>query len=272
MVKTKRKGIYEIELSEFDELPFMARDFNGAQNIYDGTMPTPRPQFITYASKGCPFSCVYCLWPHTMYNHRCSLRNPKIVAQEIKQNLRKCDYKSIFFDDDTFNIGNERISELCDYLKEIGLPWTMMGRLDTSPNWLFDKMVECGCVGMRFGVETFNIDVLKKINKKLERINFKETIEYISNKYPNIYIHLTMMKNLPGQTAAMHQKDMRILEEMGYTRCDVRRSYQLSSCAPFPGTKLYEDLIAKFGEEKFKNWDRYDGSNDTVMVEYATKL
>ena len=128
----------------------------------------------------------------------------------------------------------------------------MMGRLDCSPDWLYDKMVDSGCVGMRFGLETFNVDVLKRINKGLERIDFLKTIKYLSEKYPKLMIHLTMMKNLPEQTEEIHQKDMKILKDMGYKRNrrfphkpSKYRKYQLSTCMPFPGTRLHTELLQK---------------------------
>jgi len=268
MAQTKKEGIYESSVVEdLDSIPFPFRDYLSATKYYDPTMPTARPQLQIYASKGCPFKCSYCLWPQTMYQGKVTLRSPEKVAEEIKYCVEKYGYKSIFFDDDTFNLGTERISKLCDYLKEIGLPWTMMGRLDCSPNWLYDKMIDSGCVGMRFGVETFNIDVLKKINKGLERIDFLATLKYISEKYPELMIHLTMMKNMPGQTEEIHQKDIKILNDLGYTTCNIKRSYQLSSCVPFPGTKMYEDLIKEKGEDALKNFSKYDGGQDTIMKE-----
>lgn len=268
MTQTQKKGVYEIELVEnLDELPFAARDFKGFSYYFDGHMPSPVPQLFMSGSKGCPFSCVYCLWPSVMFKNHCNLRSPENIIAEIKENLAKYPYKSIYFDDDTWNVGTERISKLCDSLKEIGLPWSMMGRLDCSPDWLFDKMVDSGCIGMRFGVETFNVDVLKRINKKLERIDIKNTLEHLTTKYPDLYLHVCMMKNLPGQTEEIHKEDMKIIEELGFLSENQYRSYQLASCAPFPGTKLYKDLVAIHGEEKMKKWELYDGSYDTIMTQ-----
>ena len=253
MVNTKKPGIYESEvITELDSIPFPYRNFNCSSNFYDFSMPTQRPQLQIWGSKGCPFKCSYCLWPQTMYKGKVALRDPKKIAKEIKECVKKHNYKSIFFDDDTFNLGTERISELCDELKKIGIPWTMMGRLDCSPDWLYDKMVDSGCVGMRFGLETSNVDVLKRINKGLERIDFLKTIKYLSEKYPKLMIHLTMMKNLPEQTEEIHQKDMKILKDMGYKRNrrfphkpSKYRKYQLSTCMPFPGTRLHTELLQK---------------------------
>lgn len=266
MVEAKRSGVYKSEVVEdLDSLPFPFRDYSSAPNYYDPSMDTPAPQLQIWGSKGCPFKCTFCMWPQTMYCGKVSLRKPEKIIQEIKENLKKHKYKSIFFDDDTFNLGTDRISELSDKIKKIGLPWTIMGRIDCSPQWLLEKMINCGCVGMRFGVETFNRDVLKNVNKGLENVNFLEMIKNLSKKYPKIMFHLTMMKNLPGQTKEIHLKDMKILEEMGYERnlgfphrANKYRHFQLSSCVPFPGTKMYEDL-RKDKKETLKDYVRYGG-------------
>ena len=250
-VQTRKAGIYDSEIVEdLDSIPFPYRDFEWADKYFDGSLEIAKPpQLQIYGGKGCPFKCIYCMWPQTMYKGKVSLRSPKKIAEEIKESLKTCDYKNIFFDDDTFNLGTERISELCDYLKEIGIPWTMMGRLDCSPNWLYDKMVESGCVGMRFGVETFNIDILKRINKGLERVDFKDTIKYLTEKYPDLHIHLTLMKDLPGQTEEIHEEDVRIMYELGYQHDIGQHTYQQSTCAPFKGTALYKELVETFGQE-----------------------
>jgi Fe-S oxidoreductase len=264
MVRTRRPGIYEaIPVTDLDMLPFPYRDFPAATKYYEPTMPTPRPQLQMYASKGCPFKCIYCMWPQVMYNGAYVPRPAAKVAEEIIFCKERFGYKSVLFDDDTFNIGDERISELCDRLQKIGLPWTMMGRLDTSPLWLFDKMVDSGCVGMRFGIETFDLKVSSTIKKGLKSDKAVEVLKHISNKHPNLMIHVTMMKDLPGQTDAIHKCDMDILAELGYSVQSKYRNYQLSSCVPFPGTELYNQLTRE-GHD-LADWKLYDGGQDTVM-------
>jgi hopanoid biosynthesis associated radical SAM protein hpnJ len=267
MVKSRRKGIYESKIvKNLDELPFPVRDYPFAADYYDPTMPTQRPQLQIYGSKGCPFKCAFCLWPQTMYDGHVSLRSPQKIAEEIRYNVEKYGYKSIFFDDDTFNIGTDRISELCDELKSIGLPWTMMGRLDSSPIWLFDKMVDSGCVGMRFGIETFNTNVLARIQKGIERSDFRRTLEHLAVTYPDVMMHVTMMKDLPGQSEEIHREDMKILKELQFTDSDPRRSYQLSHCVPFPGTRLYEELCGQLSELD-NDFRKYDGAQATILTD-----
>ena len=63
------------------------------------------------------------------------------------------------------------------------------------------------------------------------------------------------MNDMPGQTIEDHEKDMQIIKDMGYSEDNIYRSYQLSRCAPFPGTKLYEQVKEQIGEEKMKEYN-----------------
>ena len=266
MAQSQTSGVYESEvLKDIDSVATPFRDYKSITKYFDPSMPTPKPQLAMYGSKGCPFKCTFCAWPQTMYFGNVALRSPENIAEEIRTAVNKYGFRSIFFDDDTFNLGTKRISKLCDYLKEISIPWTMMGRLDISPDWLYDKMVDSGCVGMRFGVETFNIDVLKNIEKGIERRDFKKTLEYICETYPEVMVHITMMSDMPGQTVEDTETDMKIIKEMGFTIHNMLRSYQLSKCAPFPGTKLYEQMETKLDEATLKTYKAYDGGQDTIM-------
>ena len=151
------------------------------------------------------------------------------------------------------------------FRSEIGLPWTMMGRLDTSPLWLFDKMVDCGCVGMRFGVETFDPNVSRNIKKGLEIDNIYGVLKYLVENHLNLRLYILMMKNLPGQTKAIEQRDAETLRELGFVEKaggDVLRGYRVASCVPFPGTSLYDDFVRRYGLEKLQGMEMYDGSQE----------
>lgn len=266
MARSLAPGIYEPDVvDDLDALPFPFRDYPGASRYYDPTMPTPRPQLQVYASKGCPFRCTFCMWPQTMYHGKVSYRRPDRVAAEIRECIDRHGYRSIFFDDDTFNIGNERIGALCDELKAIVLPWTMMGRLDCSPPWLYDKMVDSGCVGMRFGIETFDLQVLRNVRKGLVSEKVLETLAHITTRHPQLMIHVTMMKDMPGQTEEIHRDDLQILRDLGYSVGNMCRSYQVAACVPFPGTELYRSLEKEVGQEELDEFALYDGGQDTVM-------
>jgi radical SAM superfamily enzyme YgiQ (UPF0313 family) len=179
--------------------------------------------------------------------------------------------QSIMFDDDTWNLGNARITRLCKGLKEIGLPWTMMGRIDTSPLALYDLMVECGCVGMRFGVESFNQRLVDNAKKHLNTQKSYENIKYLITHFKNMEFHFTTMKNLPGETAQDWENDqvkLRELQALGASN-NNRVHWQNSDCVAFPGTELWEEMVALGKGEELRNFELYDGGvhNDAKLAQ-----
>lgn len=248
MAKTRRPGVYESTVvKDLDSVPFPDRSFLGADKVHDAWLPGVEwPQLQVWGSKGCPFKCTFCLWPHNLYKGTVSLRRPERIVQEIREAVEMYGYRHVYFDDDTFNVGNERISKLCDLMKKLGVPWGIMARIDTSPLDLFDKMIDCGCVGMKFGLESFDAKVLASINKKLDPGELFHKISYLTQQYPKIRFHLTTMREIPGQSEEIHQLDMTILRSLGFMdENNPYRSYQLSTCIPFPGTALYDEMTRR---------------------------
>ena len=52
---------------------------------------------------------------------------------------------------------------------------------------------------------------------------------------------------------------------MGYSTHNMQRSYQLSICAPFPGTKLYEQVKEKIEENELKKYKKYESSYNKIL-------
>jgi radical SAM superfamily enzyme YgiQ (UPF0313 family) len=240
MVETRQYGIYEsVIVTDLDSLPFPDRAFPGASDVHDALLPFAEwPQLQIWGSKGCPFHCKFCLWPQTVTKGTLTLRSPEKIMEEIEEAVKMHGYKHIYFDDDTFNIGNERIAALAARLKKFGLPWCIMARLDTSPLELFETMADSGCAGMKFGIESFDEDVLSFINKRLDRETALRVLTHLSAKYPRLKLHLTMMKDIPGQSQEVHENDLRLLRELGFMEGNPYRTFQLSSCLTLPGTEM----------------------------------
>lgn len=179
--------------------------------------------------------------------------------------------QSILFDDDTWNLGTARIRELCKGLKTIGLPWTMMGRIDTSSLELYDLMVDTGCVGMRFGIESFNQRLLDNTKKHLDAKKTYANMRYLLTRFSNLEFHFTTMKNLPGETEQDWQNDLMILNELKElgSRSGNVVHWQNSDCIAFPGTELWEEMVALGRGALLKNFELYNGSptNDRTLAD-----
>lgn len=265
------KPIYRFEhLDNIDTLPD-GRNFlpwrppaDLLANYYDPSMPTEKIQLTVMTSRGCPFKCSYCQWPNVMNAGRYRARSAEAVVDELRQMKTHLggEMRSIFFDDDTWNLGKSRIEKILAGLKDLSLPWTMMGRIDTSKPELYDRMVDAGCVGMRFGVETFDQTLADNVKKSLDVQVAYENLKYLVTRYSNMEFHFTTMRNLPGEKPGSWQRDQELLqglERLGAER-NNRVHWQISDCIPFPGTELWEELVTAGHRDTLENFELYDGS------------
>jgi len=272
------EGIYKYQfVPDINNLPdgsnFMP--FRNPEKLglyYDPSMQTPRTQLQVSTSRGCPFKCTYCQWPNTINGGKYRARKASIVIEEltIMKGILGNSLGSIFFDDDTWNLGNKRIAEMCVGLKSLNIPWTMMGRIDTSNFETYDIMVDSGCKGMRFGIESFNQQLLDNAKKNLDAKVTYANIKYLLSTYKNMEFHFTTMKNLPGSTPNDWVNDQKILKELidiGGANGNVVH-YQNSDCIPFPGTELWEELVELGHGESLKDFRMYDGhpANDAILA------
>jgi len=212
------------------------------------------PHIHIMGSRGCPFKCIFCAWPATMTSNDPNGDKPRNVRFYHKDYMYKYikklvdyGYKSIFFDDDTFNLGDKHTLEMCEVLKEFNIPWSAMCRVDTISLSTWDKMKEAGCFGVSLGFESGNQYVVDKIIKKnLDLKKAKETVSYI--KKLGMSVHATFTFGLPGETKEQMLDTIKYIKEL---ECDT---YQTSGCALIDGTPLSKLIENDFtdGKEKWK--------------------
>lgn len=222
-------------------------------NYLDPAIPTNGLQLQMNTSRGCPFKCTYCQIPKVMNDGKFRRRDASFVLDEIKQVQKSFSIGSIFFDDDTWNIGKQRVEDMCRGLKEINIPWSMMGRLDTTPLETFELMMDSGCIGMRFGIESFNQKLLDNVQKNLKVDTIKSVVHYLLTHCSNMVLYFTSMKNLPGSTGNDWENDLRTLQEfkeLGSKRNNIIR-WQNTNCVAFPGTDLWEEFGLTFTDPKY---------------------
>lgn len=249
------------KLIDIDKLPWPERDTLPMYAYYDqfaNSMPSPNVQI--HASRGCPYGCIYCVWPQVLYGgQKYRTRNPIDVVDEIEWLIKKYGFNAFYFDDDTFNIGKERILKLCSELKKRCLhkiPWTAMCRADTSDRKTFLAMKEAGMVGLKFGVESGVQKLVDVSGKSLDLARVRDAVAIC--KKIGLKTHLAFTLGLPGETLETVQQSINFAYELDPD------TVQWSLTTPFPGTKYFE-LADKNGWLSTKDWSKYDGAKHTVL-------
>jgi radical SAM superfamily enzyme YgiQ (UPF0313 family) len=197
------------------------------------------PHAQVWASRGCPFKCIFCVWPAAMTGNdpdgksRRTVRHysPEYMTEHLRRLTTDHPFRSIYFDDDTFNLGNSHTLRMCAVMREIGLPWSAMCRADTISRDTWQEMKDSGCFGVKLGFESGNQWVVDHIvNKHLDLAEAADTVRHL--KQIGMTVHGTFTVGLPGETPAQAQDTLRFIESLPLD------SHQLSGTAEIEGTPL----------------------------------
>jgi radical SAM superfamily enzyme YgiQ (UPF0313 family) len=256
------RGVYHHDLLTSHEMaksPFPIWDEECADHYWDSCPKgNIAPQLQMWTSRGCPYKCVFCVWPAVMTGHdpdgthfrsvRCY--PPDWVEAYIESRLTKIPYKSIYFDDDTFNLSDKHVLGICEVMKRIGLPWSAMCRADTITRSTWEAMKESGCTGVKIGFESGSQYVIDHIvNKKLDLTVAARTSQWLQNI--GITVHGTFTVGLPGETEEQQRETHDFIRHL-YKRGSIS-THQLSGTSVIEGTPL--STLERTG-----HLDKYDGA------------
>lgn len=225
---------------EMNAAPFPWFDDLHAHLYWD---PNPRgqvaPQAQVWSSRGCPYKCIFCVWPATMTGHDpdgSAVRTvrhytPEYMEAFLTEIVERHGFRSIYFDDDTFNLGNRHVLGMCEVMARLGLPWSAMCRADTIPMDTWRVMREAGCLGVKLGIESGNQWVLDHIvNKHLDLDRARAVVHEL--KRLGMTVHGTFTYGLPGETREQRLDTRRFIESLPFD------TVQESGTAEIEGTPL----------------------------------
>jgi radical SAM superfamily enzyme YgiQ (UPF0313 family) len=256
---------YETErgevIQDLGSIPWPSRDQLPMLSYWDLPGGIPEPSLQMWASRGCPFKCIFCAWPQIMYgNNQYRTRNPIDVVDEIEAMVKQYGFRSYYFDDDTFNIGKKRLLTLCEEIKRRGmhktLPWAAMSRADTSDRETLKAMKEAGLKGIKYGVESGSQELVDAADKALNLEKVEEMVAV--TRELGIHQHLTFSFGLPGETWETVRKTIDFAKKLN------PETIQFSIMTPFPGSTFYK-MLEKDGKLLTKDWSQYDGGTTSVV-------
>jgi radical SAM superfamily enzyme YgiQ (UPF0313 family) len=242
-------------IENLDELPFPAQHYF---RLEDYSQIETRKSIRILSSRGCPFHCVYCLWPDVMYGHKFRGRSAKNVVDEIEYVIEKYDVQEIDFDDDTFTLSRKRVIDICNEINNRGLKirWRCMGRVDTVDREMMQTMKNAGCYQICFGVESGVQKILDNAKKNITIEQIKKA--FGDTKEIGLETYGTFTFGLPGETQKTIEETIKFAKELDP---DI---VQFSIVTPYPGTQYY-DMLNEKGFIKTNDWSRYDGTCKAVF-------
>ena len=224
---------------DLDDIPWPARHLFPMDCYHDLPGGIPGPSVQLWASRGCSFTCDFCAWPQILYGDNAyRVRSADAVAEEVEAMLAQ-GYASVYFDDDTFNLGRKRTEDLARAFETRGIqaPWAFMGRADTCRPDQFVELAKTGLRAVKFGVESADTSRLKRIGKNLDVDMVRRSVQTAHDH--DIKVHLTFMFGLPGETLETMQRTLDLAYELDPD------SAQFTIAVPFPGSRFYDQMISE---------------------------
>ncbi|MBM2832853.1 MAG: radical protein [Candidatus Brocadiaceae bacterium] len=186
-------------------------------------------------SRGCPYSCSYCLAP-AVIGKKWRARSVENILQEIRWATKMYKIDSLQIMDDNFPLKRERVVDFCSrYVKEgFGFPWECSNgiRADNVDDELAALMKGAGLFNVCLGVESFHPEVYKQVDKGESLEDIKKAVRAF--KKVGVSVTGFFIIGLPGDT---YERTMYSYKEAMKTGFD-KALFQI--LMPFPMTKVYD--------------------------------
>ncbi len=175
------------ELLDMDELPFPYYDLWDFEN-----------RIIYYeSSRGCPFSCSYCL---SSLDKKLRFRNLELVKKELLFFLER-NVPQVKLVDRTFNCDRQRALEIWRFLAEHDQGVTNF-HFEIGADLLGSEEIACmrgmrpGLIQLEIGVQSTNPDTIREIHRRTDFAKLRSNVEQI-RQGRNIHQHLDLIAGLP---------------------------------------------------------------------------
>lgn len=220
-------------ISDLDELPFPAVDLLKFRKYYGCNLAVPYMTMVT--ARGCPYDCSFCSkypWgQHVRYN------SARRVVDEIECLVKGMGVKAIDFFDDTFIFKKSRVEEMYDLIRErkIGFEFGITTRVNTVNKEILKKLKLMGCKTIAYGVESGDLGVLERIDKKITIEQIKAAFKWTEETGINTVGFF--MVGSPMETEKEIKNTIRLIK-------NINADYFIANVlVPYPGSRLYDDLL-----------------------------
>ena len=204
------------------------------------------PAINMLMTRGCPGKCTFC--NSAMTTLRAS--SPRRIVDQIKNLYHNYGIRQIMFYDDTFTVLKKVCLEFCELLEKekLDLSYVAYVRGDCFSQELAAAMKRSGCHQVLMGIETGSAEIAKKIGKPIQKERYKESVRIAHEN--GLEIRGSFIVGNLGETRETMEETLKFAIDL-----DID-FMQLNISTPYPGTALYQELVAK-GMLRHKDWNAY---------------
>jgi len=176
--------------------------------------------------RGCGMSCAYCVEPHAK-GRALRLRRPEHVVEEVKDLLEQ-GIDVFHLCDSEFNLPRGHALAVCEALHASGvhhrIRWYTYAYPAPFDGELARVMAQAGCVGINFGVDHLDAQMLRRLGRHYTADDVRRTLEACRNA--GITVMCDMLFGAPGETRETLARAIALMQGMAPERvglsCGVR--------------------------------------------------
>lgn len=148
-------------------------------------------------SRGCHFSCTYCL---KIFGKEVRYRSAENIVSEINFLVKKYKIEEIEIRDDIFNMDQRRMIDICSYIKDRGLKITFSNGLmtDFMNEGIINKLKEAGTHKVSYTIPPISSRIQALINKNFDAAHAQKIIDLTEKK--GICAEGFFVIGFPGET------------------------------------------------------------------------
>lgn len=218
-------------IEDIDRIPFPARHLLD-NNLY--VRPdTEELQTDIKTSRGCPYSCIFCL-AGLVSGKKIRNRSPENVLAEIGECYKRYGIRNFHFRSDLFTMDKEWVIKLCKMIVDSGMDiqWVSNSRVDTIDEERVTWMRRAGCWLVSLGIESGSREMLEHIKKRITLDDARRAVKLCRKAGIKTYLYYII--GFPWETKETALDTIRFSHELDGDFIEVYAPY------PFPGTELSE--------------------------------
>lgn len=193
------------------------------------------------SGRGCTFTCNFCYRMDQGFRPR----SAESIVEEIQYLKLEYNISYIAFSDELLMSSKKRTEEICQAIlkAKLNIKWDCNGRLNYADKDILKLMQESGCVFINYGIESFDDQILKNMNKGLTT---KQIVRGIEN---TLEVGISPGFNIIYGNINENRRTLQQGVDFLLKYDDGSQMRTIRPVTPYPGSPLY-DLAIEQGRLK----------------------